>query len=114
MSAKKHEAFKASRARNGKRKFVFRGRSRRGFEMARDKYLMIYCVNYGNTFDDEKFFLNQEDAARCAAADRVKYALIPEDQMLGVKPVKVWKQYNPKKHGHDEGGNVQPKESAKK
>ena len=70
--------------------------------MAKDKYLMIYCVNYGQFFDDEKFFLNQEDAKKCEAADRLKLAIGPEDQLLGIKPVKVWKQYNPKKHGHEE------------
>ncbi len=70
--------------------------------MAKDKYLMIYCVHYGNTFDDEKFFLNQEDAAKCEAADRLKHMLKPENQLLGIRPVKVWKQYNPKKYDHDE------------
>jgi len=70
--------------------------------MAKDKYLVIYCVNYGNTFDDDKFFLNYEDASRCEAADRLKYALTEEDQLLGIKSVKVWKQYNPKKYKHDE------------
>ena len=69
--------------------------------MAKDKYLMIYCVNYGNTFDDDKFFLNYEDAAACEAADRLKYALTEEDQLLGIKSVKVWKQYNPKKYKHE-------------
>ena len=69
--------------------------------MAKDKYSMVYCVNYGNTFDDEKFFENQADAAACEAADRKKYALSDEDQLLGIKPVKVWKQYNPEKYGHD-------------
>ena len=69
--------------------------------MARDDYFMIYCVNYGNTFDDEKFFLNQEDAAKCEAADREKHALAEEDQLLGIRPVKVWKQYDPEKYGHD-------------
>lgn len=78
--------------------------------MAKDKYIVIYCVNYGNSFDDEKFFLHQEDAKRCEAGDRLKYALGPEDQLLGVKPVKVWEQYNPEKHGHEA---TQPKEKAK-
>lgn len=70
--------------------------------MAKDKYIVIYCVNYGQSFDDEKFFLHHEDAAKCEAADRLKYALTEEDQLLGVKPVKVWKQYNPEKYGHEE------------
>ena len=70
--------------------------------MAKDKYTMIYCVNYGNTFDDEKFFLNQEDAAKSEAADRLKYGVTAEDQLLGIRPVKVWEQYNPEKYQHDE------------
>ena len=69
--------------------------------MAKDKYLVIYCVNYAQFFDDEKFFLNQEDAKMCEEAERRRHALTAEDQMLGVKPVKVWKQYNPEKYGHD-------------
>lgn len=78
--------------------------------MTKDKYLMIYCVNYGQFFDDDKFFLNQADAVACVEADRVKLALAKEDQLLGVRPVKVWKQYNPEKHGHDEDESKEVKE----
>lgn len=70
--------------------------------MAKPKYIMIYCVNYGNTFDDDKFFLNYEDAVKCEAADREKHGLTEEDQLLGIKSVKVWKGYSAKKYGHDD------------
>ena len=70
--------------------------------MAKDKYFYIYCVKYHQSLDDEKFFEKQEDASKCADAERVKYALTEEDQMLGVQPIKVWKQYNPEKYGHNE------------
>jgi hypothetical protein len=69
--------------------------------MAKGKWIMIYCVNYGQFFDDEKFFLNYKDAALCMAADRLKQGLTEEDQLLGIKTVKVWKQYIPKKYGHE-------------
>lgn len=69
--------------------------------MAKPKYIMIYCVNYGQFFDDDKFFLNYEDAAKCADAERKKQGLTEEDQLLGIKTVKVWKQYIPKKYGHE-------------
>jgi len=70
--------------------------------MAKDKYFMIFCVNYGQSFDDDKFFERYEDAAKCADADRQKHALAEEDQLLGIRSVKVWRQYNPKKYKHDE------------
>ena len=69
--------------------------------MAKDKYLMVYCVKYANFFDDEKFFEKQGDAKQCEEADRKKHALEPEDQLLGVVPVRVWRQYNPEKYGHE-------------
>lgn len=77
--------------------------------MAKPKYLMIYCVNYGNTFDDEKFFLNYADAVLCADADRVRHGLTEEDKLLGIKSVKVWRWYSSKMYGHDP-----PAENAKK
>ena len=70
--------------------------------MGKDNYFYIYCVKYHQSLDDTKFFKHQEDAAKCAAADRVKYALSDEDQMLGVQPIKVWEQYNPEKYEHEE------------
>ncbi|GAH09939.1 unnamed protein product, partial [marine sediment metagenome] len=57
--------------------------------MAKDKYLMVYCVNYGQSFDDEKFFEKQGDAKACEEAERLRLGLGPEDQLLGVKPVRV-------------------------
>lgn len=68
--------------------------------MGKDKYSMIHCVNYGNSFDDTKFFEKHEDAAKCADADRKLHALAPENQLLGIVSVKVWKQYNPEKYNH--------------
>ena len=81
--------------------------------MAKPKYSMIYCVNYGNTFDDEKFFLNYEDAVLCADADRVTHGLTEEDKLLGIKSVKVWKGYSAKKYGHDKPPLTQVKKKGK-
>ena len=67
-----------------------------------DKHFMIYCVNYGQSFDDEKFFETYDDAVKCMEADRVKHKLTEEDKLIGIKTVKVWKQYKPKRYGHNE------------